>query len=266
MPNKLFVANWKMKLGLLKSVELAKRVVQSNVIQIAQSRSTKDQLIDVVLAPTFVALEPVKEYTANTGIMVASQTCAINREKGALTGEISADMLDEMGVYGAIIGHSERRLFLNETDEVVNKKLKNIIKTHMLGILCIGETSEERSNEETYDVLERQLEKDLEGIEITTDNVHLLAVAYEPVWAISTMKDSRPPELQEITDSIIHIRKLLVEMYGEELGNEISILYGGTVTPDNASEISAIQDVNGFLIGGASLDADRFKQIVERSI
>jgi triosephosphate isomerase len=173
--------------------------------------------------------------------------------KGAFTGEISAQMLLELGVSYVLVGHSERRQYFAETDETVNKKTKAAFKNNLLPVTCIGETLEEREQNITFKVLERQVKAGLAGL--SEDESRKLVIAYEPVWAIGTGKTASPDQAQEVH---AFVRKIYGEMYGAQAGASVRILYGGSMKPDNVSELMKKPDIDGGLIGGAALDADSF--------
>ncbi|MBM4135454.1 MAG: triose-phosphate isomerase [Nitrospira sp.] len=209
--------------------------------------------VDIVIAPPFTSLSIAAEKLKGTGIILAAQD-VFCEEKGAYTGEVSPVMLVDIGCNYVIIGHSERRQYFHETDETVNKKIKAAKKVGLKIIFCIGESLEEREAGKTFDVLQRQIDKGL--YETDTEDI---VIAYEPIWAIGTGKTATPEQAQEAHAYIRERQKIL---YGNK-GNEIRILYGGSVTPENIDSLMACKDVDGALVGGASLKVDSFVRIVK---
>lgn len=210
----------------------------------------------IVVCPPFVSIVDVVELTSGTNLSIGAQNCHFERV-GAFTGEVSPAMLRAAGVEFVIVGHSERRRYFNEPDELVNKKVKAAIAEGMRPILCVGETKEEREKGLTFCVVESQLRQALYGL--SRQEVERVVIAYEPVWAIGTGIVAKPEQAQEVHS---FIRKLLSIIYGEELAQTIPILYGGSIKPDNFFAIMAQPDVDGGLVGGASLD-DQFVQLAE---
>lgn len=210
----------------------------------------------IVVCPPFVSIVDVVELTSGTNLSIGAQNCHFERF-GAFTGEVSPAMLRAAGVEFVIVGHSERRRYFNEPDELVNKKVKAAIAEGMRPILCVGETKEEREKGLTFCVVESQLRQALYGL--SRQEVERVVIAYEPVWAIGTGIVAKPEQAQEVHS---FIRKLLSIIYGEELAQTIPILYGGSIKPDNFFAIMAQPDVDGGLVGGASLD-DQFVQLAE---
>lgn len=210
----------------------------------------------IVVCPPFVSIVDVVELARGTNLSVGAQNCHFERV-GAFTGEVSPAMLKAAGVEFVIVGHSERRRYFNETDDVVNKKVKAVIAEGMRPILCVGETKEEREKGLTFCVVESQLRQALYGL--SRQEVERVVIAYEPVWAIGTGIVAKPEQAQEVHS---FIRKLLSNIYGGELAQTIPILYGGSIKPDNFFAIMAQPDVDGGLVGGASLD-DQFVQLAE---
>jgi len=212
--------------------------------------------VRVAIAAPYTNLEALVKAFKGTGIAVAAENMHWEDE-GAFTGEVSAKMLKEIGVKYCIIGHSERRQYFKETDATVNKKLKKAIEVGILPILCVGENlkTREEGKEETF--VEAQLKKDLKGIK--KEDLSKITIAYEPIWAIGTGKTATPAQAQEMC---AFIRKTLAAMYDDEVSENVSIQYGGSVKPANASEIIGQEDIDGALVGGASLKAADFIQIV----
>ena len=250
---KSFVAgNWKMNTDVHSSVKLAQGVVSG----------CKDVVgkVDVAVCPPFVYLQQVGAALQSSHIALGSQDVYFE-QKGAFTGEISSAMLKGVGCAYAICGHSERRHVIGETDELINKKVHAAILGGLLPILCVGELIEERKANKTAEVVTRQMKKGLAGL--TPEKMSAVTIAYEPVWAIGTGLTATPQQAQEVHAMI---RKLLAEMYDRKIAGEIRIQYGGSAKPDNAGELMAQEDVDGLLVGGASLKADDFVAIVKASV
>ncbi len=205
--------------------------------------------------PSFVSLSVVKEIFTGSQFVVGAQN-AHSQKSGAFTGEVSLPMLKDMGIDHVIIGHSERRHIFGETDKFINEKVKAAFSEGMTVILCIGETLEERKSGKTFDVLKDQLVKDLDGVEIK--DADKLVIAYEPVWAIGTGVVAQPYQAQE---AMAYVREKLGEMYSKEVAEKISCLYGGSMNKENCQELFLLPDVDGGLIGGASLKLDEFVEI-----
>ncbi|HVT49140.1 MAG TPA: triose-phosphate isomerase [Vicinamibacterales bacterium] len=212
--------------------------------------------VEVVVAPPFPSLVTAAEAARNTGVGVAAQNVYFERE-GAFTGEVSAAMIKEAGAGYVIVGHSERRRLFGDTDQAVSRKLRAAISAELVPIACIGETLEEREAGKTDDVLDRQIRDGFAGL--APAEVAALIVAYEPVWAIGTGKNATPAEA---ADAHHHIRTRLGEWFGRETADQCRILYGGSVKPDNVAALTALPDVDGALVGGASLDVASFFKIV----
>ena len=215
--------------------------------------------VEIVLAPPFTALHSVVEAARNSNVGVAAQNLHWERE-GAFTGEVSAPMLKDAGAEYVIIGHSERRRLFHETDETVNRKLMAALSVQLTPIVCIGETLEERERNETLAVLDRQIKAGLDGL--TGDQVGGLVLAYEPVWAIGTGRNATPAQAGE---AHAHIRSRLRQWFGAPAAEQCRVIYGGSVKPDNIRELASLDDVDGALVGGASLDVRSFFEIVTRS-
>ncbi|MCX7981910.1 MAG: triose-phosphate isomerase [Syntrophales bacterium] len=211
---------------------------------------------DVAIAPPFTALHSVALIIRNTPIRLAAQNVH-DRPKGAFTGEISAPMLLDIGCQYVIVGHSERRSYFGETDEWINKKIKAVLENGMQPILCVGETLEEREENFTFSVVERQIKGGLQGLGI--DGISKTIIAYEPVWAIGTGKTAEPFQAQEVHR---FIRKEVEKLTSQEVANELRIIYGGSVNPSNISPLMAEEDIDGALVGGASLSVDDFLSII----
>ena len=211
---------------------------------------------EVLVCPPFLALAGVREALADGPIRLGAQD--VHWEpKGAFTGEVSTAMLQDVGCTAVILGHSERRHIMGETNEMVNKKVKACLAAGLLPIVCVGELLEERNMGVTREVVERQINKGLEGL--GPEEVAKLVIAYEPVWAIGTGKTATPRQAEEVHR---YLRKLITQKSGEAVGQGIRILYGGSVSPDNVKELMAEEDIDGALVGGASLKVDSFAKIV----
>jgi len=243
-------ANWKMFKTVHEAVVFAKEFR-------AMVKDVDD--VEIVVAPPFTALHSVAEAVRNSTVAVAGQTLHWERE-GPYTGEISAAMLKEAGAEYVIIGHSERRRLFHETDETVNRKAIAALGAQLTPIVCIGETLEERERNDTLSVLDRQIKAGLDGL--TGDQVALLVIAYEPVWAIGTGRNATPDQAGE---AHAHIRSRLRQWFGGPAADQCHIIYGGSVKPDNIHELVLLPDVDGALVGGASLDVRAFADIVARS-
>jgi triosephosphate isomerase len=248
MHPKLIVGNWKMN-GTLKDT-------RKLLFQLTVEWTTKCEAHEVAVCPPFTTLLIAKHALEGTSMKYGAQNCYIG-ESGAFTGEISAAMLAELGCTYVILGHSERRTIFGETNELVSKKLRAALDAKLIPIACIGETEDEREKGETESVLSRQIGQSLGGL--TTEDAAKLVIAYEPIWAIGTGKTATPDEAQS---AHAFIRTELRKKFGN-LADDMRILYGGSVKADNARALFAEPDIDGGLIGGASLDAGAFIAIVE---
>jgi triosephosphate isomerase len=246
MRQKIVAGNWKMNTLLHEGLELAKEVEE------AVKSQTSDAI--VIIAPPYTHLAKVQEVISN--VKLAAQNCA-SEESGAYTGEISPDMLKSAGVEYVIIGHSERRSYYKEDNEVLNKKTKLLLEKDLLPIFCCGELLEERTADKHFDVIREQLTVGLQGI--SSQNMKKIVVAYEPVWAIGTGVTASPDQAQEMHK---FIRDLLQELFDGSIAESTTLLYGGSCKPSNAKELFSNPDVDGGLIGGAALNANDFLQIV----
>lgn len=217
----------------------------------------KDTDVQTAICAPFTNLEALKEAFAGTEIKVGAQNVHF-ADEGAFTGEISVSMLEEIGVDFCIVGHSERRQYFGETDETVNKKLKKLFEGPIRPILCVGESLEERDADKAFDVVGGQIKADLDGIDAA--DVKKLVIAYEPIWAIGTGRTATPDQAEEMC---AFIRKTLIEIYGEEVSDEVIIQYGGSVKPANATEIMNMDEIDGALVGGASLKPEDFMEIID---
>ena len=243
----MIAGNWKMHLVSGEAAELAAAI---------RKGLDPDLKHEVLLAPTFTNLHAVRAALAGSPIFLSSQDVAWE-EKGAFTGAVSPAQVKDAGCTHAIIGHSERRKIFLETDEVINKKMKAAIKAGLVPVLCIGETLEERESQKTYRVLETQLNGAFAGI--SAAEAAKVVVAYEPVWAIGTGKTATPEQAQ---DAHVFVRKQLERIYGADYAGAVRILYGGSVKADNVDELMAQPDIDGALVGGESLKADKFGRVI----
>ncbi|MCI5223494.1 MAG: triose-phosphate isomerase [Candidatus Electrothrix sp. AR4] len=243
----LIAGNWKMHLTKAEAVELASAVADA-------SKGLTDR--EVMIAPSFISLAAVKEAVANTPVRVAAQNAAWEKE-GAFTGEISPPMLQDVGADMVILGHSERRHVFGEDNAMVNQRLLGALQFDLTPILCIGETLEEREQENTFKVVEEQLTQGLKGVH--AEQMSQVVLAYEPVWAIGTGKTASKEQAQEIH---AFIRQILVTLYEKTLADTVRVLYGGSVKPENIDSLMAQPDVDGALVGGAALQAESFDRII----
>ena len=246
MRKHIVAGNWKMNCTFTEADELVNDIME-NLENKELPRDTQ-----LIICPPFPYLEMTTDYANDSYSMVGAQNVS-DQEKGAYTGEVSAAMLESMELDYCIVGHSERRGYYGETDEIVAAKVDQLLKHGLKPIVCVGEVLEEREAGKQLEVVQRQVEKGL--FHLTPEQMREVVIAYEPVWAIGTGKTATPEQAQEIH---AHIRGLLAGKYGKELADEISILYGGSCKPSNAKELFACPDIDGGLIGGASLKADDF--------
>lgn len=246
MRTPVIAGNWKMH----KTVEAAVELVT------ALKDKVKGAGCQVIVCPPFIDLPAVLEAVRGTNIEVGAQNMHFE-EQGAFTGEVSPVMLKSLGVKYVIIGHSERRQYFGETDETVNKKVISAFKHELLPIMCVGETLEQRENNKTFDIIQNQVNRDLQGL--TTAEVEKLIIAYEPIWAIGTGKTATS---KDANDVIKFIRDTVAKMYGRDAADKMRIQYGGSVKPSTIKEQMAQSDIDGALVGGASLKADDFAAIV----
>jgi len=244
-----FIAgNWKLNNSVIESLTLIKHL--------RDQLDSASYVAEVAIAPTFTVLITANLALEGTGIGLAGQDCYWESQ-GAFTGEISAPMLADVGCKYVIVGHSERRQYFGETDETVNRKVRAVLAAGLTPIVCVGETLAEREADRTLEIVGRQVRGALEGL--PPEAVGKLVLAYEPVWAIGTGKVATSAQAQDVHGAI---RGLLVELAGDEVAQSVRIQYGGSVKPDNAAELLAQPDVDGALVGGASLKAEDFAAIV----
>ena len=212
--------------------------------------------VDIMIAPTFTALAQVADRLSGTNIGLGAQNLYWESE-GAYTGEISAEMLKAAGCQYVIIGHSERRQIFGETDQTVNRKIDKASQSDLIPVFCIGETEAQREAGETFSVLDKQVKNGL--VSLFPENLQTLVVAYEPVWAIGTGKTATTEQAQEVH---AHVRQQFADKFSPEFAQGLRILYGGSVKPSNVKELMAMPDIDGALVGGASLDPESFSQLV----
>ena len=230
-----------------ESVDLAEKL----------KKTVKDMAgVDVVVAPPFTALGSVRDVIKGSIIKLGAQNL-FWEDKGAYTGEVSPLMIRDLDCEYVIIGHSERREYFKESDEIVNKKIKAALRNKLKAIVCVGESLKEREENKTMQVIESQIKKGLQGLSLS--EAKELIIAYEPVWAIGTGRNATPAQANEVHT---YIRKLASQIFNEGIASNIKILYGGSVKPSNSAELMSEKEIDGALVGGASLEAESFAQIV----
>lgn len=247
MRRPIFGGNWKMHKTLREAVDTVEQLIKE-VEHLNE--------VEVVICPPFTALSAVGELVKGTGIALGAQNMH-EEEKGAYTGEVSPSMLLDVGCEYVILGHSERRHCFGEKDNEINRKVKAALSFGLIPILCVGERLEERKAGEARKIVEAQLEKCLEGVNL--ENGERLVIAYEPVWAIGTGETATPEQAQEMHR---FVRDILMELLGKEIALSIRIQYGGSVKPENIKGLMRQSDIDGALVGGASLDASSFARII----
>ena len=252
MRKTIIAGNWKMYKTIKEAIELSNGLKR-------ELFNLSNQAVDVVLCPPFTALSEVSEVILESDISLGAQDIYW-LDEGAFTGEVSGKMLKDAGCSFVIIGHSERRQFFNETNESVNKKLKAALANDLTPIVCIGEMLKDREEGKTFDLLKAQLEGGLNGLSL--EDVTKIVIAYEPVWAIGTGKTATPQQAQEVHK---YIRDSLRKLFNQEVASLMRIQYGGSVKPDNIEELMKQPDVDGALVGGASLKVDLFSDIVKKA-
>ena len=245
MRKPIIAGNWKMNKTIEETIEFINEIKDK----------LNDDKVEAVICAPFTVLKDLKEATKGTNIKVGAQNMHY-AESGAFTGEVSATMLKEIGVDYVIIGHSERRQYFNETNEACNKKVLKALEVGINPILCCGETLEQREANETKNICKTQVEEALKDIDV--NDISKVVIAYEPIWAIGTGKTATS---QDANDVISYIREVVAKLYGEK-SNEVRIQYGGSVKPQNVAEIMAQSDIDGALVGGASLAANDYIQLV----
>lgn len=246
----IIAGNWKMNKTSFEAVELANSL----------KRELADiSAVDIVVCPPFTALTEVNDVLLETNIALGAQNLYWE-DLGAFTGEVSAPMMKSVGAAYVIVGHSERRQFFYETNETVHKKIAAALRHHLTPIVCVGENLPERESNNTFSVIKNQCEGSLKGFK--PEEMKKMILAYEPVWAIGTGKTATAAQAQDVHQ---YIRGLLAQMYSEEVAAEVRIQYGGSVKPENTAELVSQKDIDGALVGGASLQAESFVKIVKNS-
>lgn len=247
MRKNIVAGNWKMNNDIHQTYNLLEEIISKK----------PNTNTEIIVAPSFISLPLATEKVKGTGIKVAAQNAHQN-ENGAFTGEVSVPMLKSIGIETVILGHSERRAYFGETNALLAEKINTALKHNFTVIYCFGEELSDRKSDTHFHVVEQQVKEAL--FHLKTEQWKNIVLAYEPVWAIGTGETATPEQAQEIH---AFVRQTIAAEYGSTLANEVSILYGGSVKADNAKEIFANPDVDGGLIGGASLKADDFLKIVD---
>jgi len=248
MRKKIIIANWKMNKTVSESIRA--------VTELKNKLSGKQE-VEIVVAPPFTSLHPCEIAISGSAILLAAQNVS-EFDQSAYTGEVSANMLLDIQCEYVLVGHSERRTIFDETNQIVQKKLKQVLEYEMSPVLCIGESELTRKAQKTFSFIEEQLTECLRGLK--EEDLLTFVVAYEPIWAIGTGNTATTSQIQEVHG---WIRDFFEKQYGKALGQAIPILYGGSVSETNASEIMKQKDVDGLLVGGASLDPERFVNIIQ---
>lgn len=252
MRKTIIAGNWKMYKTIGEAIELANGL-KRGLFELGPD------VIDIVLCPPFTALSEVAEVIAESNIKLGAQDCYW-QDEGAFTGEVSCKMIKDAGAGYVIIGHSERRQYFGETNETVNKKIGAALKSGLLPIVCVGETLAEREKNLTFHVLDDHIKNGLKNV--SEEDMPKIVIAYEPVWAIGTGKTATSLQAEEAHS---YIRGILVKMYNQEISSEVRIQYGGSVKPENIAELMKQPDVDGALVGGASLKIESFADIVKKA-
>lgn len=246
MRKAVIAGNWKMNYSPADAVKVINEL----------KPLVKDATCEVIICPTFVCLDAALKAAAGSNVKIAAQNMHFE-ESGAFTGEVSPKMLQDMGIEYVVLGHSERREYFNETDEALNKKVKAAFAHNLTPILCCGETLEQRESGVTDTFIASQIKADLDGL--SKDLAEKVIIAYEPIWAIGTGKTATKEQANE---TIAAIRKVVLGMFGKEVADKVRIQYGGSVKPNTIKDQMAMSDIDGALVGGASLKAEDFSQIV----
>lgn len=248
---KPFIAgNWKLHKTISEAVQLTKKI---------HKKVNKEKETEIVIIPPFTALSEVKKVLSKSQILTGAQD-VFWEESGAYTGEIAPSMIKDAGCDFVVVGHSERRQYFGDTDEHINKKIKAALNAGLFSIMCLGESLEERENNETFNKIKKQVSQGLKDLE--ADQIKNVIIAYEPIWAIGTGRTATPEQAEEVH---AFIRNQLTEMGGKETSSCAIILYGGSVKPKNAFSLIKEKNINGALIGGASLKADSFVDIIKEA-
>lgn len=248
MRKPLMAGNWKMHKNIPEAIAMVKELKP-------MIADVKD--VDVLICPVFTAVYPLANEVKGSNIHIGAQN-VYWEPKGAFTGEIAVNMLADAGASFVIIGHSERRQYFCETDETVNKRTKATLDAGLIPIVCVGETLQERESDNTFKVIEKQVRDGIKNF--SKEEAGKIVIAYEPVWAIGTGKTASPQQAQEVHE---FIRNIYSQMYGADIADKVRILYGGSVKPDNVSELMKQKDIDGGLVGGASLEASSFAKLVK---
>ncbi|HCT31148.1 MAG TPA: triose-phosphate isomerase [Bacteroidales bacterium] len=249
MRKRIVAGNWKMNTSQSEGIELVKSVIEKSI--------AVPKAIELVIIPPFTHLNEIVKYAKGTSLNVGAQNCA-EWSKGAYTGEVSASMIKSVGATYVIIGHSERREYFKEDNRLLFRKIKEALSNDLIPIYCCGEKLDERESGKYFDVVEQQISESL--FELSHEQMQKIVIAYEPVWAIGTGKNATSQQAQ---DMHAFIRATIAKKFSKEIADNVSILYGGSCKPSNAEEIFARPDVDGGLIGGASLVADDFIAIAQ---
>ncbi len=260
MPNKLVAGNWKMFQTPSQAEVLAQQIKREILQKVKLSVIKDNHLYGVLVCPPYVCLERVRNIIKDTGIYLGAQDLHWESQ-GAYTGKISGDMLKDLGVSHVLIGHSEQRTYFHETDGNVNKKIKSALEHDLIPIVCVGETLEQRDSGKVKQTISSQVTRAFDKIPL--DKAVKSIIAYEPCWAIGTGRSASVGQAQEVHQII---RELFSDLYGKDASIELSILYGGSVKPENAAALFGCKDIDGGLIGGASLKASQFVKIVEANL
>lgn len=258
MRRTVIAGNWKMNCTRSEATRLAEDVVRG-VAPMSFDKPTQ-RPVDVVLCPPFTALETVSTIVSGTPVALGAQD-VFWESAGAYTGEVAPDMLLDIGCSRVIVGHSERRQYMGETDEMVNRKARAALAAGLSVMMCVGETLEEREAGKMEEIVKREIVNGLAGIR--ADQLNGLSVAYEPIWAIGTGKTATP---QQANEAHQFIRRVVADLHGEEAAEMVTIKYGGSVKPENIADLLAEPDIDGALVGGASLKSDSFLKIVEAAL
>lgn len=247
MRKKLLLGNWKMNKTIAEAKEFA-------TFSIEMAKAAHKKGIDIGVAPTFLGLDVVRKN--NPFLIVAAQNCN-DKDSGAYTGEISIPMLEEIGISWVIIGHSERRTYNGETNASCNKKILHLLENRMVPVYCVGETLAEYEASETKNIVKTQI---IDGLkDVSKEDASELVIAYEPVWSIGTGKNASKEIAQDVCG---FIREILASLFGKEVADQIRILYGGSVKPDNIHAYLSMDDIDGALVGGASLKLDSYNELI----
>ena len=250
MRKTIIAGNWKMNKTSFEAIDLA-NALKRELIDV--------DTLDIVVCAPFTALTEVNDVLLETNLKLGAQNCHWE-DSGALTGEVSAPMIKSAGAQYVIIGHSERRQFFSETNETVHKKIAAALRHNLTPIVCVGENLKEREENKTFPVIKNHCEGALTGFSV--DDVQKMVLAYEPVWAIGTGKTATSAQAQEVHQ---YLRELLAKMFNDDAAQNIRIQYGGSVKAENIAELISQKDIDGALVGGASLQADSFVKIVKNS-